>query len=85
MGCRLGIGMLVLTLASVALLMWSNHRRQATVLDRLHAPHLYRPALQLSGTDSSEEFFKQAQSLEATLKSRAAEMEPGEDNIGDEE
>jgi hypothetical protein len=79
-------GMLALTLTAVALLMWSNHRRQGTVLDRLHAPHLYRPALQLASPSSSQDFFKQAKALEATLKARAQEIEPGEDNIsGDED
>jgi hypothetical protein len=79
---NLRMGMLVFTLACVALMMWSNHRRQGTVLDRLHSPHLYRPSLQLSGASSSEDFFKQAQSMEATLKSRAAETEPGDDMTG---
>jgi MFS family permease len=82
---NLRLFMIVFTLSSVALLMWTNHRRQGTVLDRLHAPHLYRPALQFSSPSSSQDFFKQAQSLEATLKARAQETEPGEDNIGDEE
>jgi hypothetical protein len=82
---NLRLFMIVFTLSFVALLMWTNHRRQGTVLDRLHAPHLYRPALQLSSPSNSKEFFKQAQSLEATLKARAQETEPGEDNIGDEE
>jgi hypothetical protein len=79
-------GMLALTLAAVALLMWSNHRRQGTMLDRLHAPHLYRPALQMASPTSSADFFKQAKALEATLKARAQETEPGEDNTnGDED
>jgi hypothetical protein len=82
---NLRLFMIVFTLSSVALLMWTNHRRQGTVLDRLHAPHLYRPALQFSSPSSSQDFFKQAQSLEAQLKARAQETEPGEDNIeGDE-
>lgn len=82
---NLRLFMIVFTISSLALLMWTNHRRQGTVLDRLHAPHLYRPALQLSSASSSEDFFKQAQSLEATLKARAQAAEPGEDNIeGDE-
>jgi hypothetical protein len=71
--------------SSLALLMWTNHRSQGTVLDRLHSPHLYRPALQLSSPNSSQEFFKKAQSLEAELKARAIVTEPGEDNAGDEE
>ena len=79
---NLRLFMIVFTLSSIALVMWTNHRRQGTVLDRLHAPQLYRPALQLSSPSSSEDFFKQAQSLEATLKARAQIIEPGEDNIG---
>ncbi len=82
---NLRLGMLGLTLACVALLMWTNHRRQGTVLDRLHAPHLYRPTLQLTRPISSQDFFNQARALEAPLKSRAAEIEPGEDNISGEE
>jgi hypothetical protein len=78
-------GMLALALTAIALLMWTNHRRQGTVLDRLHAPHLYRPALQLASPSSSQDFFKQAKELEAPLKIRSQETEPGEDNIeGDE-
>jgi hypothetical protein len=82
---NLRLFMIVFTLCSVALLMWTNHRRQGTVLDRLHAPHLYRPALQFSSPTSSQDFFKQAKELEAPLKARAQETEPGEDNTGDEE
>lgn len=78
-------GMLALTLTAVALMMWTNHRRQGTVLDSLHAPHLYRPALQMASPVSSQDFFKQAKELEATLKARASETEPGEDNIGAED
>jgi hypothetical protein len=78
-------GMIALTLTAVALLMWTNHRRQGTLLDRLHAPHLYRPALQLANPTTSQDFFKQAQALEATLKARAEESEPGEDNIGSDD
>ena len=78
--------MIVFTISSLALLMWTNHRRQGTVLDRLHAPHLYRPALQLASPSNSQDFFKQAQSLEAELKARALVTEPGEDNFsGDED
>jgi cation transport ATPase len=82
---NLRLFMIVFTLSSVALLMWTNHRRQGTVLDRLHAPHLYRPALQFSSPSSSQDFFKQAASLEATLKARAQETEPGEDSIEGED
>jgi hypothetical protein len=82
---NLRLFMIVFTLSCIALLMWTNHRRQGTVLDRLHAPHLYRPALQFSDPSSSQDFFKQARSLEATLKARASKTEPGEDSIGGEE
>ncbi len=83
---NLRLFMIVFTISSLALLMWTNHRRQGTVLDRLHAPHLYRPALQLASPSSSQDFFKQAQSLEAELKARALVTEPGEDNLsGDED
>ncbi len=78
-------GMLALTLTAVALLMWTNHRRQGTVLDRLHAPHLYNPALQLASPATSKDFFRQAKELEATLKARTQETEPGEDNISDDD
>lgn len=82
---NLRLSMLALTLAALALLMWTNHRRQGTALDRLHAPHLYRPALQLTRPTPAQDFFKQARALEAPLKSRAAQVEPGEDNIAGEE
>jgi hypothetical protein len=78
-------GMLTFTLASVALLMWTNHRRSDTVLDSFHSPHLYRPALQLSSPQSTKTFFEQAKSLEATLKAKAGQAEPGEDNASSEE
>lgn len=81
----LRLGMLSFTLLSVALLMWTNHRRQDTVLDTLHSPHLYRPWLQLSTAHSSQAFFEQSKSLEATLKAKAGVTEPGEDNTGSQE
>ncbi len=81
----LRLSMLSFTLLSVALLMWTNHRRQDTVLDTLHSPHLYRPWLQLSTPQSSQAFFEQSKSLEATLKAKAGVTEPGEDNTGSQE
>ncbi|MBS7808351.1 hypothetical protein [Variovorax sp. PCZ-1] len=82
---NLRLGMIVFTLTAVSLLMWSNHRRQGTVLDSLHSPHLYRPALQFSGAISAQDFFKQASNMEATLKARSQKTEPGEDSIESEE
>jgi hypothetical protein len=78
-------GMIVFTLASVALVMWANHRRQGTVLDTFHSAHLYRPSLQLSSPQSAQAFFEKAKDLEATLKAKAGETEPGEDGIGADE
>ncbi len=78
-------GMLTFTIASVALLMWTNHRRSDTVLDTFHSPHLYRPWLQLSSPQSSQAFFEQAKSLEENLKVKAGQTEPGEDGTGSEE
>jgi hypothetical protein len=78
-------GMLTFTVASVALLMWNNHRRSDTVLDTFHSPHLYRPWLQLSSPQSSQAFFEQAKSLETALKSKAGQTEPGEDMAGSQE
>ena len=78
-------GMIVFTLASVALVMWANHRRQGTVLDTFHSPHLYRPSLQLSSPQSAQAFFEQAKGLEATLKAKAGETEAGEDGFGADE
>jgi hypothetical protein len=78
-------GMLTFTLASVALVMWTNHRRSDTVLDSFHSPHLYRPALQLSSAQPSSTFFDEAKTLEITLKTKAEETQPGEDGAGAEE
>ncbi len=86
-GRSLGLrtGMLAFTLVSVALVMWTNHRRLGTVLDSFHSPHLYRPALQLSSPQPAQAFFERVKGLEATLKSKAGETEPGEDGAGSEE
>jgi hypothetical protein len=72
-------------LVGVSLMLWTNHRKQGTVLDTLHAPHLYRPALQLSSAQPSAAFFEQAKALESSLKDKAGETEPGEDGVGDED
>jgi hypothetical protein len=77
--------MLAFTLVSVALVMWTNHRRSDTVLDTFHSSHLYRPALQMSSAQTSSKFFEEAKALEATLKTKAGETEPGEDGIGADE
>jgi hypothetical protein len=84
-GKALRAGMLAFTLASVALVMWTNHRRTHTVLDTFHSSYLYRPALQLSSAQTSSAFFEQAKGLEATLKTKASETEPGEDGLGADE
>jgi hypothetical protein len=78
----LRIGMVSFTVVSVALMMWTNHRRSGTVLDSHHSSHLYRPALQLSSPQASKDFFELTKNMEASLKSRAAEIEAGEDGIG---
>jgi hypothetical protein len=83
-GKALRAGMLAFTLVSVALVMWTNHRRSDTVLDTFHSPHLYRPALQMSSPQTSSSFFEEAKALEATLKTKAGEMEPGEDGADEE-
>ena len=72
---------LALTVLSITLLMWTNQRRQGTMQDTLHSPHLYHPALQLTHAQASNDFFTQARALEAPLKAEAAEVEPGEDAI----
>jgi hypothetical protein len=77
-------GMLSFTLVSVALVMWTNHRRSDTVLDTFHSSHLYRPALQMSSPQTSSSFFEEAKALEATLKTKAGETEPGEDGADEE-
>jgi hypothetical protein len=81
----LRIGMITFLLASVCLLMWTNYRRQDTVLDTFHSSHLYRPWLQMSSPQVSQSFFEQAKSLEATLKSKADQTEAGEDSAGSQE
>lgn len=81
----LRVGMIAFALTGVALLMWTNHRKQGTMLDALHAPHLYRPALQLSSAQPSAAFFEQAKALEGSLKAKAGETEPGEDGMGTDE
>ncbi len=78
----LQLGMIALTLASVALVMWTNHRRSDTVLDTFHSPYLYRPALQWSSPQVSNDFFDQAKTMVGELKTRAAEMEAGDDSSG---
>jgi hypothetical protein len=78
-------GMLAFTLVSVALVMWTNNRRSDTVLDTFHSSRLYRPALQLSSPQTSSSFFEEAKALEATLKTKAGETEPGEDGLGPDE
>ncbi|MCW5650639.1 MAG: hypothetical protein KIS62_12910 [Ramlibacter sp.] len=80
-GRPLGWSVLALTLLGLALLMWTNHRRQGSVLDTLHTAHLYRPALQLTTADPSIDFFSRARALEAPLKAQADEVEPGEDPV----
>ncbi len=82
---KLRWGMLSLTMVGIGLLMWTNERRQDTVLDTLHSPHLYRNALQLSSALSSDEFFKSASQLESDLKAKASQFEPGEDSIDSEQ
>ncbi len=77
---HLRVAMVSFTAVSMALLMWTNHRRSDSTLDTLHSPHLYRPSLQLTKPSTPEAFFTQAQSMEATLKAKAAITEPGEDN-----
>jgi hypothetical protein len=84
-GKALRAGMLAFTLVSVALVMWTNHRRSDTVLDTFHSPHLYRPALQMSSAQTSSSFFEKAKALEETLKTKAGETEPGEDSLDSEE
>lgn len=81
----LRIGMISLLVVGVGLMLWTNHRRQGTLLDTLHAPHLYRPALQLSSAQPAAAFFEQAQSLETSLKAKAGETEPGEDGSAADE
>jgi hypothetical protein len=81
----LRVGMLTFTLVSVALMMWTNHRRSDTVLDTVHSPYLYRPSLQMSSPQTSSSFFEEVKALEATLKSKAVETEPGEDGLGVDE
>jgi hypothetical protein len=78
-------GMVSFTLVSVVLVMWTNHRRSDTVLDTFHSPHLYRPALQMSSAQTSSSFFEEAKALEAILKTKAGETEPGEDSLDPEE
>lgn len=72
---------LALTVLSITLLMWTNHRRQGTMLDTLHTPHLYHPALQLAPAQASNDFFTRARALETPLQAEAAEVEPGEDAV----
>lgn len=77
---HLRVAMASFTAVSIALLMWTNHRRSDSTLDTLHSPHLYRPSLQLVQPSTPEAFFTKAQSMEAILKAKTAITEPGEDN-----
>jgi hypothetical protein len=82
---RLGINRLVMLgigAVAISMTLWTNHRKSDTVLNTLHSPYLYAPALQLRQPRTSEDFFGQASGLEAVLKTKATEVEPGEDVLG---
>lgn len=74
--------MLAVGAVVIGMAMWSNYRKSDTVLNAFHSPYLYQPGFQLRPYRVADDFFEQAAGLEAVLKAKAAELEPGEDVAG---